>query len=346
MRTKFLHPDFRLNGRSFTSKDGLLNYVQNETKELFYFLEKWFDDSPFVIVKTSGSTGKPKEITIRKNQMINSAEATGSYFDLSAGTTALLCMPVKYIAGKMMLVRAMVLGWNLDVIAVSSNPMQDIDKTYDFSAMVPLQLYHSLDKIGLIKKLIVGGGVVSEELIDKIQGVPTKIFATYGMTETITHIAVKPLNTDQRSEFYQVLPEVKISTDNRACLVIDAPEVADNVLVTNDLVEIISEDKFRWMGRYDHIINTGGIKILPEEIEKKIAPFISSRFFVSSVPDDKLGERIILMIEGNQGQFLLKTLKKVLSKYEAPKEVFLVKKFMETPTGKIDRNKTKAGIGI
>lgn len=338
-----MHPDFQLNGRSFSSKEELLNYVKNEATELLSFLSEWFDDSPYVIVKTSGSTGKPKKITIKKDQMINSAKATGSYFDLSGGTTALLCMPVKYIAGKMMLVRAMVLGWHLDVTAVSSNPLQNIDKTYDFSAMVPLQLYHSLDKISLIKKLIVGGGAVSEELIDKIQEIPTKIFAMYGMTETITHIAVKPLNTDQRSEFYQVLPEVKISTDKRGCLVINAPKVADNILITNDLVEITSENKFRWLGRYDYIINTGGIKILPEEIEKKITPLISSRFFISSLPDDKLGEKIILIVEGGQEQF---PLKKVLSKYEMPKEVFFVKKFIETPTGKINRNKTKDTIGV
>jgi O-succinylbenzoic acid--CoA ligase len=339
-----LHKKFKLNGRSVASKEDLLDYTQKEVTEIFPFLSDWFDASDFVTVKTSGSTGKPKEIRLKKEHMINSARATGTYFDLPEDTTALLCMPVKFIAGKMMLVRALVLGWQLDVVETSSDPLKDIDKTYDFSAMVPLQLYNSLNKVSLIKKLIVGGGVVSKELTDRIQDVPAKIFATYGMTETITHIAVKALNTDKRSEFYTVLPEVRIGTDERGCLVIDAPEISDERLITNDLVEIISEDHFRWLGRYDHIINSGGIKIIPEETERKLSPYIASRFFISSVPDPKFGERIILIHEGKPKQNLPEIFKKVLTRYEIPKEIFFTEKFTETLTGKIDRNKTKAGI--
>lgn len=347
MQKKFLHPDFKLNRRSFTSKEELLLYVLNDLStalkvtDLYNFLSEWFDQNEFVTVKTSGSTGKPKKIQIKKEYMINSALATGNYFELFKETTALLCMPVKYIAGKMMLVRAMVLGWHLDLVEVNSFPLKDIDKKYDFSAMVPLQLYNTLDKIGLIRKLIVGGGVVSEELIEKIQNVPTEIFSTYGMTETITHIAVKTLNTDKRSDFYHVLPEVSISLDQRGCLVIDAPKITDEKVITNDLVEIVSGKQFRWLGRYDHIINTGGIKIIPEEVEKKIAPFLSSRFFISSVPDSRLGEKIILIAEGEQNKISIEDFKGVLTKYEIPKEIFFIEKFAETPTGKINRNKTK-----
>ena len=194
METFIFHKTFKLNGKSFNSVDELLNFSESISSEVFSFLSVWFNDSSFVKVKTSGSTGKPKEIKLQKEYMINSAKATGAYFNLFEKTTVLSCMSPNFIAGKMMLVRALTLGWNIDVIEPVSNPLEDINKDYDFSAMVPLQLSNSLSKISSIKKLIVGGGVVSNELLNKIQTVKTEIFATYGMTETITHIALSPLN--------------------------------------------------------------------------------------------------------------------------------------------------------
>lgn len=349
-----IHKCFTLNGNAFTSKKGLLDESKNINSSIFSFLNHWFDDNDFVIVRTSGSTGKPKEIRLKKQHMINSAVATGMYFNLPERTSALLCLSADYIAGKMMLVRAMTLGWHLDVVGTDSNPLDGVEQEYDFSAMVPLQVYNSLDKLSKIKKLIIGGGVVSKELATKLQDVTTECFATYGMTETITHIAViklngfdnVTLNTVERSH-YGVLPNIKISKDNRNCLVIDAPKVSDELVMTNDLVEILSETEFKWLGRYDSIINSGGIKLIPEQIESKLSAVLDCRFFVAGIPDKVLGEKLILVIErdvtSSEERNLIKssiTDLASLSKYETPKKIYFTPEFVETETKKIQRRKT------
>lgn len=335
------HSDFKLNGNSFSSVKEILLYTQYEYSEITFFLEKWFDSSKYLTVSTSGSTGKPKSIELKKEFMANSAKATGDFFDLPNKTTALSCLPIKYIAGKMMMVRALVLGWRLDLVEPSSKPIDSIDKFYDFSAMVPLQLFNSLNKINHVKKLIIGGGIVSKDLQSNIMDLPTKIYATYGMTETITHIAIKPLNKASGLIFdkdvYQTLPNINISTDNRNCLVIDAPKVSNEILITTDIIKLVSDDKFKWLGRYDNIVNSGGIKIIPEQIEEKLTQLISQRFFVTGLPDANLGEKLVLIIEGDSFKLNKEDFKVVLTKYEIPKEIFFLKKFIETDTGKIKR---------
>ncbi len=340
-----LHRSFSLNDKFFLNKDDLLEYTKLNLSEVHTFLKEWFDAKEYIKVNSSGSTGNPKQIELKKEHMINSALATGKFFDLSDKTTALLCMPLKYIAGKMMLVRAMVLGWNLDIVEATSNPLKNTKRKYDFTAMIPLQLHNSLNEIHLIKKIIVGGGAVSDELIDKIKDISTEIYATYGMTETITHIAVKPLN---RSAFfkcgyknsYKTLPEISIAKDKRNCLIINAPKISDKAIITNDLVDIISSNNFNWIGRFDNIINSGGIKIIPEKLEKKLLNIISNRFFISSLPDEKFGEKIILIVEGKGININYKKIKEVLSKYEIPKETFFIDRFIDTSTKKIQRQKT------
>lgn len=344
----WVHKDFQLNGRSFSSEEELIQYAERISQPLSTFCKDWFSKDDFVLVKTSGSTGKPKDIRLKKEYMRNSAMATGKFFNTQEKTKALCCLPIEYIAGKMMVIRAMVLGWHMDIIEPSSSPLENIEKTYDFSAMVPLQLRNSLDKIDIIKKLIVGGGVVSMELQDMIKNLSTKIYATYGMTETITHIAVKPLNKSRHSELvsesnYQTLPNVSISTDDRSCLVIKAPKVSDETIITNDVVEFISDTEFSWKGRYDNVINSGGIKLHPEEIERKLSPYIAQRFFVAGIPDEQLGEKLVLVIEGHDDAVILnlfQNLNEVLSKYETPKDIFFTDTFIETETQKIQRSKT------
>lgn len=340
-----LHKNFSLDGESFQKVGELLSFTNKNLPEVHTFLINWFDDTEFIRVNSSGSTGNPKQIELKKEYMINSALATGKFFDLSDKTTVLLCMPLKYIAGKMMLVRAMVLGWNLDIVEATSNPLKNTKRKYDFTAMIPLQLHDSLNEIYLIKKVIVGGGAVSDELIDKIKDISTEIYATYGMTETITHIAVKPLN---RSAFfkcgyknsYKTLPEISIAKDKRNCLIINAPKISDKAIITNDLVDIISSNNFNWIGRFDNIINSGGIKIIPEKLEKKLLNIISNRFFISSLPDEKFGEKIILIVEGKGRNINYKKIKEILSKYEMPKEIFFIDRFIDTSTKKIQRQKT------
>ena len=346
MKNNQFHIDFRLNDTSFSGVDALLVHARKHSKELYSFLNVWFSDSSVVYVKTSGSTGKPKIIELKKEFMVNSAKATGVFFNLPQKITALLCMSPTYIAGKMMLVRALVLGWHLDVVAPVSTPLKGIEKTYDFSAMVPMQLQNSLSEITIVRKLIVGGGSVSQQLEKKLQDISTAVFATFGMTETITHIAVKKLNLfkgDSSSQLenshYQVLKNVSISQDNRNCLVINAPNVSDEIVTTNDVVDLVSETEFKWLGRFDNVINSGGIKLHPEAIEKKLAPIIHQRFFVAGIPDVLLGEKLVLFIEGESYKVAQSTLKN-LTKYETPKAIYFVPQFVETETKKIQRNRT------
>ncbi|MHB1147255.1 MAG: AMP-binding protein [Lutibacter sp.] len=339
------HSAFKLQGKSFNSKEELIDFSKGISAEVAEFLTNWFDENSFIEVKTSGSTGNPKIIQLQKIHMINSAKATGDYFNLPKNTTALLCMSPNYIAGKMMLVRALTLGWHLDVVAPTSNPLKNSDKNYDFSAMVPMQLHNSLPDIHKIKKLIVGGGTVSNELLRKIQQVKTEIFATYGMTETITHIAVKRINviaSGATQTHYKTLPNIKISVDHRGCLVLDAPTISKEKVVTNDLVELISSTEFKWLGRIDNVINSGGIKLIPEQIEEKLAAIIENRFFVAGKKDEILGEKLILIIEGIKNEDFLNKIQqlKSLSNYEIPKEIYFLENFMETETNKIDRTKT------
>jgi O-succinylbenzoic acid--CoA ligase len=346
MKSNQFHIDFRLNGNLFPSVEDLLVYSKTLSMATHHFLQEWFSISDTIQVKTSGSTGKPKIIQLKKEFMINSALSTGVFFELPEKTTALLCMSTDYIAGKMMLVRAVVLGWHLDIEDPVSNPLKRLKKQYDFSAMVPIQLQNSLSEIYKIKKLIVGGGIVSDELEKELKHISTDVFATFGMTETITHIAVKKLNhlkdaslNGEEGAFYKILPHVKISIDNRNCLVINAPKVSEEIVVTNDVVDITSGFEFRWLGRYDNVINSGGIKLHPEEIEKKLSQIIFQRFFVAGIPDSLLGEKLILVIEGKQTNFEFDKVKE-LTKYQIPKNVYFVAKFVDTATNKIQRFKT------
>lgn len=301
-------------------------------------MKDWFSQSDVLYIKTSGSTGKPKEIELRKEHMLNSAKVTGEVFELHQNTKALLCLPVQYIAGKMMLVRSMSLGWHLDIVTSSADPLAVITTQYDFSAMIPMQLQNSLAELHKVKKLIVGGGEVDSDLLEKIQYVPTQIYATYGMTETSTHIAIRKLNNDLWTHF-KTVPNVKIKQDARGCLVIEAPNVSNGELATNDIIEITGEGTFIWKGRYDNVINSGGIKLHPEEIERKLDSYIDRRFFVAGVKDLVLGERLLLVIEGEPYEIPNDLFQK-LSKYEVPKEVHFVAEFVETDTRKVQRQKT------
>lgn len=341
-----LHPQFRLNGEAFPSAEALkerANYLIENGKDdevaIGKFILEWLDENDFITVKTSGSTGIPKNIKLQKNHVFNSAEATVKYFDLTENTKALLCLSSEYIAGKMMLVRAMTAGWDLHTTAPEKNPLENIDDAFDFSAMVPYQVFHSLKDLHKVKKLIVGGGAVPAELDQQLQKIKTRVFATYGMTETISHVAVRPMNGKEKSAIFSALPEVNFSLKENNCLQIHATEISEESIVTNDVVELISPTSFKFLGRADNVINTGGVKVHPEVVEEKLSLHINLPFFIASEKDEALGERVILIIESEE-YFQLKdffTAFKSLSTYEKPKHIYSVSRFIYTETGKIKR---------
>lgn len=336
-----VHNGFKLNGFHLNREDlcrvaySFIKEGEDFEKPVGDFLLDWFDGKSYIEMHTSGSTGIPKIIRVDKQAMVNSALATGDFFELHAGNKALHCLPVKYVAGKMMLVRAMILGLDLEFVAPSSHPLRNVDGNFDFAAMVPLQAQNSISDLHRIKKLIVGGAKINSALENQLIKLPTQVFETYGMTETISHIAAKSVG----EKAFTVLPNVTISYDDQNCLVIHAPRISDDVIETNDVVELVNENQFIFLGRIDNVINSGGIKLLPEQIEEKLAGKIEPRYFISSKEDKELGEKIILVIEGNS--FTVDTsIFDGLDKYEKPKEILFVPKFKETGNGKIIRKES------
>lgn len=347
-----IHRNFKLNGISYSREElkevaySLIKEGEAFEKEIGVLLLDWTDDTPTLEVRTSGSTGKAKIITLQKHYMVNSARATGEFFGLQPGNSALLCLPATYIAGKMMLVRAMVLGLELDYVCPSSNPMTEVSKSYDFGAMVPLQLENSLNSLDQFKMMIVGGAPLSNTAQAQVQAhiQKTQVYETYGMTETITHIALKRIDqSGVEKQLFRTLPNVNVSTDARGCLIIDAPKITDAPVVTNDVVDLVSATEFEWLGRYDNVINSGGVKLFPEQIETKLASLMPSRFFVVGLPDEKLGQKLVLVVEGAiQEEKLLQKIRSLntLEKFEVPKQIYQVTEFQQTESGKIRRNAT------
>ena len=327
-----IHNQFKINGFHL-DHEGLFQTAYSFIKEgdvhereFGAFLLDWIDAMPTLQVKTSGTTGLPKLITLQKQAMVHSALATAEFFDLKPGTNVLHCLPTRYIAGKMMLVRALVLGLELDIITPTSDlkGLQS-SKKYEFVALVPAQAQASSDKLNQFKKIIIGGAQLPEGLTKQLENCQAMIYETYGMTETITHIAAKKIG----AAAFKTLPNVTVSQDDRGCLVIHAPTIAAENIVTNDLVELLSEIEFKWLGRIDHVINSGGIKYFPEEIEAKLRGQISQRFFIASLPDPVLGQKIIMCIEGPEFPFETNIFN-VLDHYERPKKVYYIPAFIET----------------
>ena len=347
-----IHNRFKLNNSSFKKED-LKEVAYSHVKEglpfernIGDFLIDWLDDKDYILVQTSGSTGKPKTIKLQKQAMVHSAIATGDFFNLKPGDKALHCLPSKYIAGKMMFVRAMILGLELDITEPTSQPIFDYEKHYDFCAMVPLQLQKVKTYCNNIKTIIVGGTSVSSNLKHAIQDIKTNVFETYGMTETITHIALKKINnTSLRGtkqsvgHIFKILPNITISQDSRDCLVIDAPKLSEIKVITNDVVKLHSETSFEWFGRYDNVVNSGGIKLFPEQIEAKLTTKIKDRFFITREADETLGECIILIVESKTNT-LESSLFSELEKFEIPRKIYSVEQFCESANGKILRNET------
>lgn len=312
--------------------------------DLDLFLSEWHNDSPVLEVQTSGSTGTPKRITVRKKQMENSARLTCNYLGLRQSDKALLCMPLRYIAGKMMVVRSLVAGLDLVVREPSGHPMQDVETPLRFAAMIPLQVYNTLqvpeerERLCQTDILIVGGGSIDRELEKEIQALPNQVYSTYGMTETLSHIALRRLNGPDASPYYTPFPSVSLSLSADNTLVINAPLVTDETLVTNDVAELLPDSRFRILGRKDNIINSGGIKIQIESVEEALRPVISVNFAITSVPDPKFGEAVVLLIEETEpARKSLADALETIPKYQRPKHVLQVEAIPLTGSGKIDR---------
>lgn len=327
-------------------------------KDSLLFCQQWLNGQETFELMTSGSTGTPKKIQVNRLQMEISAKATGSFFGIEQGSMILCCLHTGMIAGKMMLVRGMC--WNAEILLVKpqENPLSELEmtETIDFAAMVPMQvkacLEQDLSKLQKMKTLIIGGAPSSPALVEQIVAAGLNAFQTYGMTETVSHIALAKMV--QAPLVYSILPGVEIGTDKEQRLWIKAPMAKEDFLQTNDLVELLNDSQFTWLGRADFTINSGGIKIQPEVLESQIQPILEKLlsgkpFFLSGIPDDKLGEKLVLVLESEDlgmefSLGVLEELKNTLPKYHIPKAVFYVNPFVRTASGKINRPQTLNNI--
>lgn len=323
----------------------------------FEFVRQWFSDADEFSLQTSGSTGTPKVIVLRRRQMIASAQATAQALDLKPGDTALICLDPRYIAGQMMFVRSFTNRMRIIATDPVANPLHSVPLTekIDFTAVVPLQLQQMLespehDRLNSIRCILVGGAAVPQKIIHQLDGYSCRVVATYGMTETISHIALKTLNGPAKSPWFRTLPGVGIDADERGCLRVAVPYL-ESPLTTNDLVRLISPNEFEWLGRVDNVINTGGVKVSPERIERvlelsKVLNSLHARFVILSRPHGVLGEEVVCMIErefvDNDLKLRLKAdFSILLSRFEIPRDILGVCPFPETKSGKIDRTALK-----
>lgn len=328
------------------------------THPAFQFCIEWLNGRTEFELQTSGSTGEPKKIKVTRPQLISSAQLTLSVLGLQPNETALVCLDIRYIAGIMMLVRALEGGLNIVLVNPSANPFESIPDSMpiDFVALVPYQVEAILKsdhgaRLDTMKVVLIGGAPVSEKLKTALEPFRAAIYSTYGMTETLSHIALQRLSGAAAQKKFQALAGISLSRDERGCLIIQAPHLREAPIVTNDLVELYPGNSFRWLGRIDHVINSGGIKIFPEEIEHQLQPIfsefgLSNRFFIMAAPDSSLGEVLMLVVEGTLDkslqQNLLASMKQKLPAYRAPRLIETVSHFVNTETGKVNRPKTIA----
>ena len=309
------------------------------------FLDEWNNPSPTVLVHTSGSTGKPKPMLVEKRRMEASARITCRFLGLHEGDTALLCMPLDYIAGKMMVVRALTCG--LRLVSTEPKGTPEWDGFIDFAAMVPLQVYNLLNdpagrqRLRQIRHLIIGGGAIDDTLARQLADFPHHVWSTYGMTETLSHIALRRLNGPDASDWYTPFDGVTLSLTDDGCLVINAPAVHDGPLVTNDIAECNTTQRFRILGRKDNVICSGGIKIQIEEVERRLRPHLHVPYIITKAPDEKLGEQVVLLTESKAVGDVLAACRLHLPKYWVPRRILSVDRLPLTETGKPARREAE-----
>ena len=332
------------------------------------FLQEWNSPSETLLVHTSGSTGKPKPMWVEKQRMLNSAHITCDFLGLRPGDSALLCMSLDYIAGKMMVVRSIERKLRLFSVKPSGHPLSDeslakmVEMDFDFVAMVPMQVYNTLqvpqerERLSRIKHLIIGGGAIDDALAEELRGLPGAVWSTYGMTETLSHIALRRLNGEEACEWYQPFDSVGVSLNSDGCLVIDAPLVCSEPLVTNDIAEIKQQETsshssdassslktssphvlFRIKGRKDNVICSGGIKIQIEEVENLLRQHLDAPFLLAKKKDEKFGEIAVLVTESGDLEGVEAICRQVLPKYWVPRQYLHFDQLPMTETGKPKR---------
>lgn len=360
---------FHLNGQAYSTQE-LQAFALSQLQlplpqwevDLYRFILEWLGVDEHITVHTSGSTGTPKAINLPKDKVRNSALMTANYLGLADGSVALLSLSAQYIAGKMMIVRAIENGWHLWAVEPSNQPLMHFNPTIniDLVAWVPSQLsamlqaddWELLGRIHAIRNIILGGSPVLPALEAQLQDFPNNVYETFGMTETISHIAMRRLNGPEASGYFETTdPGIILGQDDRDCLVVIAPALTNQPVVTNDIVQFEGDRHFRWLGRVDNVVNSGGIKLFPEALEQKIQPLLPQRFFLAGIADVQLGQKLVMVIEApelkrHELESLQTQLQTVLTRFEMPRNIYTVPHLEETATHKINRWATLAKLGV
>ena len=316
--------------------------LEGKYESFLSFLDEWSDDKPYVVAHTSGSTGTPKEIRLLKSDMTLSARATNEFFGIEE-TSVLVCpLSVDYIAGKMMAVRALEADCRLWIAEPSNNlsSLAEIEDGIDLLAIVPSQIPSTvrLKREGpQIRNIIVGGSPMTEEQEKMLLQVDARCYSTFGMTETCSHVALRRIGEER----YRAMPGISFAVDQDSRLIVGSNRMSFGELLTNDVVEVTDPHGFIWKGRHDNVINSGGVKLYPEEIEKKLRAVYPSRVIIFGEKDEKWGERVAAIVEDVDEAFeeaaLTEKFRAALHPYSVPKKIYRLKKFPLTSTGKISR---------
>lgn len=312
-------------------------------RELGDFLANWFDSSEFILQKTSGSTGIAKELKISKKAMLASAQLTLKTLEIANKQKVLLCLPLQYIAGKMMVVRALA-GQHHLVIQTPTNTPQNLMNNFALTAMVPLQLKNLVAKnesFNGIQNILIGGATLDQEIENQIQNLPCTIYETYGMAETCSHIALRRANGPQRETDFKLLDGITVKLDQDARLIVSAPHLELHEFQTSDLAEITGPRTFKWLGRADHIINSGGIKINPIEIEREVEPILGHKCVVLGLPHPTWGQEMVMVVETLNKQMseetVMQSIQSHLSSTQRPKKIVFMNEFPRNESMKTDR---------
>lgn len=303
------------------------------------FLREWVNANDYIVAHTSGSTGKPKEIRLPKSDMLASARNTIKRFDIGNSSRLLSPLSADYIAGKMMIVRALEAECTLVIEHPSNSPLKADYGYIDLMAVVPSQCISLINNDVArqrLKHVIVGGAPMQRQLEAKMKTMPWETYATYGMTETCSHVALRCCG----EEHYEAMPGIEFHQDNRGCLVIEAPQFSFRRLITNDMVDLTDCRHFKWLGRYDNVINSGGIKFFPEQLEKMLEGKLPAPFYISAAKDDTWGEAVgITLLKGSIDEAGVKEIcERILPRYSVPKYIRFVDRMAYTDSGKLRRS--------
>lgn len=324
----------------------ILDFRQNELpfpeqlQEVRDWYNEWITHDSFTL-KTSGTTGAPKQVRHHKDAFIASAKRTNAFFGINEDSLLMLALPVSGIGGKMMVIRAAVAHCRLLCVTPAANPLENvsISEPVTLAAFTPMQLHnilaHSHTALSQIQQIIIGGSPVDPDLESKLVALQIKAWESFGMTETLSHFALRSMGTTT----FSALGEVTFSQDQNDCLVVHDEAIHFLPIVTRDIIEWISDKQFRWKGRIDFMINSGGIKLHAEELEEKLRPVINRNFFISGEKDPVLGQKVVLTIEGPRDEELEQRIQttNALGKYEKPREIRFVPMFQRTASGKVLR---------